>query len=84
MPKLCPSCGSHLHYNQETIIIHCDNGLNFPAPNHERICHFSSIDALNIDGLGKTNRIFIEGIFDKIMQWIFYICKIKTRSSGKN
>jgi DNA ligase (NAD+) len=53
MPKLCPSCGSHLHCNQETIIIRCDNGLNFPSQNYERICHFGSTDVLNIDGLGK-------------------------------
>jgi len=59
MPKECPSCGSHLHYDPEAVAIRCDNGLNCPAQNYERICHFVSRDAMDIDGLGKKQVEFL-------------------------
>lgn len=74
IPKLCPSCGSQLHYNQETIIIRCDNGLNCPAQNYERICHFTSKNALDIDGLGKKQIEFLlkESLIENPVD-IFYL-----------
>ncbi len=55
----CPSCDSLLHYDQEEIVIRCDNGLNCPAQNYGRICHFVSKDAMDIDGLGKKQAQFL-------------------------
>lgn len=58
-PSQCPSCGAHVHVDPEEAILRCDNGLKCPAQIHERLCHFVSRDALNIDGLGKKQIEFL-------------------------
>lgn len=84
IPKECPSCGSHLHYDPEAVAIRCDNGLNCPAQNCERICHFVSRDAMDIDGLGKKQ---IEFLLQKVLITnpvdIFYLQEKNTKSFTK-
>jgi DNA ligase (NAD+) len=58
-PTICPSCGSQLHYEEVDIIIYCDNGLNCQAQNYERLRHFASKGALDIEGLGKKQVLFL-------------------------
>lgn len=58
-PLFCPSCNSKLHYVPEDIIIRCDNGLNCPAQNYERIRHFVSKNAMDIEGLGRKQVGFL-------------------------
>ena len=58
-PKHCPSCNSILHHDSEDIIIRCDNGLNCSAQSIERISHFVSKEALDIEGLGKKQVQFL-------------------------
>ncbi|MCC8418759.1 MAG: NAD-dependent DNA ligase LigA [Rickettsia endosymbiont of Glossina mortisans submortisans] len=61
-PLFCPSCNSKLHYVPEDIIIRCDNGFNCPAQNYERIRHFVSKNAMDIEGLGRKQ---VEFLIDK-------------------
>ncbi|MGI4752369.1 MAG: NAD-dependent DNA ligase LigA [Janthinobacterium lividum] len=61
-PLFCTSCNSKLHYVPEDIIIRCDNGLNCPAQNYERIRHFVSKNAMDIEGLGRKQ---VEFLIDK-------------------
>ena len=58
LPEYCPSCNSKLNYENE-IIIRCDNNLYCPAQNYEKIRHFASKDAFNIDGLGPQQIKFL-------------------------
>ncbi len=59
MPKLCPSCQAELCYNESDNLIRCNNISHCPAQNYERICHFVSKDALDINGLGKKQIEFL-------------------------
>lgn len=58
-PETCPSCLSPVHIDLEEAIIRCDNGLECKAQIQERIEHFVSISAMNIDGLGKKQIEFL-------------------------
>ncbi len=81
LPTNCPSCNSPLHYDQEVIIIRCDNGLTCPAQNYERICHFVSKNALNIDGLGRNQiKFLLEKSLIKNPVDIFYLQKNNEKS----
>lgn len=67
-PKDCPSCKSTLHQEDEEIALRCIN-IQCPATSVERLKHFVSRQALNIDKLG-----------DRIIERFFEIGKIKTIS----
>ncbi|MGE0594954.1 MAG: NAD-dependent DNA ligase LigA [Hyphomonadaceae bacterium] len=55
-PETCPRCGSHvareLEPGEEGVIARCTGGLNCPAQAVERLIHFVSRRALDIEGLG--------------------------------
>ena len=67
-PKKCPACGSHAvrevdeKTGKEDVDRRCTGGLICPAQAVERLKHFVSRDAFDIEGLGGT---YIELFHDK-------------------
>lgn len=68
-PRLCPSCQSPLVKPEEEAVWRCDNA-DCPAQTEERVIHFVSKDAMDIDGLGRSivtdfiQRKYIQSIED--------------------
>jgi DNA ligase (NAD+) len=61
MPKKCPVCGSEVIKLTEEVVTRCNN-ISCPAQVKERIKHFVSRQAMDIDGLGSA---LIEQLVDK-------------------
>ena len=51
-PDTCPVCGAHAAREEGEVVRRCTGGLTCAAQAVERIKHFASRDALDIDGLG--------------------------------
>ncbi len=52
MPEKCPVCGSPVERRPGEAIWRCTGGATCPAQILERLIHFASRDALNIEGVG--------------------------------
>jgi len=53
MPKRCPACNEPVFRPEGEVAVRCQN-INCPAQIRERLIHFASRDAMDIDGLGPA------------------------------
>jgi DNA ligase (NAD+) len=61
-PTTCPICHSHAIRDGEDVVRRCTGGLICPAQTVERLKHFASRRAMDIEGLGEEN---IQLLFDR-------------------
>jgi DNA ligase (NAD+) len=74
IPKICPECDSEVTRDSDQAAMRCTGGLICPAQVIERLKHFVSRDALNIDGLGdKIIREFFDSGWVKTPSALFHL-----------
>ena len=63
-PNHCPVCGSKAHREEDEAVLRCTGGLFCKAQAVERLHHFASRDAFDIEGMGEKNveAFFTDGL----------------------
>lgn len=68
IPMNCPACESELTHLEEEVALRCINPA-CPAQASERVIHFASRNAMNIDGLGeqRVRQLFEAGLISNVV-----------------
>ena len=83
-PDHCPECGSEAVSEEGEVDVRCTGGLICPAQRFERLLHFVSRGALDIEGLGeKSIAEFIELGWLNSPADIFRLCEHRDELLGR-
>jgi DNA ligase (NAD+) len=83
-PDQCPECQSEAVAEEGEVDVRCTGGLICPAQRMERLKHFVSRGALDIEGLGeKTIQEFFDIGLIKTPADIFRLCKQRDQILGR-
>ena len=79
-PHFCPECGAHAIREEDEAVRRCTGGLSCPAQAVERLKHFVSREAFNIEGLG--DKVIEDFYKEGIIQTPFDIFTLEQRNQS--